>query len=156
MSYSEHMPFVLTPAEGADGVDLKSAAGTIAGTFIIPVGYGTIRILKMGMRAKGAGGAQTTAGTLALYIAGTSWKAQDGSTVQTIASVASHADNAGVEDDLNQTTTSTSDTENTYNTAPQYPEPTDGQLVELRVETQGVGAGAQDYYPYIVAQRVLT
>ena len=70
--------------------------------------------------------------------------------------MASHADNAGVEDDLNQTTTSTSDTENTYNTAPQYPEPTDGQLVELRVETQGVGAGAQDYYPYLVCQRVLT
>lgn len=156
MSYSEHSEFVVYPTEGTDGVDLKSVAGTVLGTFIFPAAWGTVRIKRMGFRAKGVGGAQTTAGTMALYIAGTSWKAQNGTTVLTAASVASHADNASVETDLNQTTTSTADAENTYNTAPQWPEPTEGQLVELKVETQGVGAGAQDVYPYLICQRVLS
>lgn len=126
--------------------DLTAAAATVVLKEMVPVSWGSITIKAMGGMFQAAGGAQTTAGTVALYINGAVWQ-DDAATPATIsfASVVSHAAGAVVEVSLNATLAA-----DNLTTEPAYPVAVAGDVIELRVLTQGVGAGDQTCVPYIL------
>lgn len=130
----------LIPAVG----NLKDAAATVILEWLVPAGIGSITIKAMGGFMQAAGGAQTTAGTAGLYINGTIWKDEDDTNI-VISSVASHLDNSGIETSLNATLTASE-----LESAPDYPVAVAGDLVQMKVVTQGVGAGDQTLIPYLL------
>lgn len=152
MAYAKNDDLVLFPVNTITAGSLKDAAATSLGKFAFPKDWATCLIIKMGFTAAAAGGAQTTAGTMKLQIAGAD--VENASAVDfTAASVVSHAAWAQVETDLNSVTSSLSLTSNNYNAVPNYPEADTGELIELLVATQGVGAGDQTIFPYLVVRR---
>lgn len=137
-------PQLLRPANTVSAVDLKGSADASLAKFFIPSQWGTAEIIAMGFNAAAAGGAQTTAGTMVMEIGGTDVEDADGNDF-VCASVASHAAAACVETELNSTT-------NNLTAPPSYPTATKDQLIELKVGTQGAGAGDQTVFPYIIAR----
>lgn len=138
------MPQMVLPYNQVPGTpgDLKSAAATSLGKWAVPEFVGRWKMLALGHIYAAAGGAQTTAGA---------WKLQknavDVGAPFTLASVASHAAGDSDETSLNSTTTAQSLT-----TAPSYPYAAAGDVLEALVSTQGVGAGDQTVYVYLVVQ----
>lgn len=137
------MPQVLRPVNSITAVDLKAAAATSAGKFFVPHTYGSMQILAIGFNVVATGGAITTPGTLALYIDGVAVEDADENTFELGLSVATSAIGRPYELDLNRATV--------YQ-EPDYPIALADQLIELKVETQGVGAGAMSVFPYIMAR----
>lgn len=123
--------------------DLKSAAGTVIGNFVIPAVWGQVTVMGIGLMYGAAGGAQTTAGTAKLQIAGV-----DVGAPFVVASVASHTIYDTAETELNATTAA-----NQYSAAPSYPTLTAGQVCQMLVATQGAGAGSQTVYPYLIIRQ---
>ena len=148
---SLHAPVVM-PWDVVPGtpVDLKSAAGTVLATWYVPLceptidGVTTPFLLRvMGANMAAAGGAQTTAGTAGLYLNGT--QLVDALTnAFLITSVANHAIGSSLGTLLNLTNTSQS-----LQTAPSYQVVEPGDVITMKVVTQGVGAGSQTIYPWI-------
>lgn len=156
-----HRIIALNKAPGT-ALSLKDAAATSLGVFSCPAGWGGMDILAMGFTFDTAGGAQTTAGTFSLQIAATDVKYSSAATndnlgsVITGASVVSHAAWSNVETNLNRalgTANGLNGTAAQVVPAPVYPYATDGQKVELLVATQGVGAGDQTGYPYLLVRQ---
>jgi hypothetical protein len=137
---------VLNPVDSISAKDLAGAAGSSLGIFVIPAGLGAVRIKAIGMAMAAAGGAQTTAGTAKLQIAGAD-VVDATSTAFTVASVASHAAWTVVETELNQSATTDP------KAAPTYPKATAGQKVELVVGTQGAGVGDQTARFYLLVSQ---
>lgn len=127
------------------GVDLKSAATTAIGNFVIPDAWGAVTVLAIGHEYVAAGGAQTTAGTWKLQIAAADVDDADGNPF-TVASTASHGLYDTDETELNAITSQ-------YEEAPAYPTLTAGQACQAIVATQGVGAGSQYVYPYLIVRQ---
>lgn len=152
MSYSEYDDVMLTPVNSITAGSLKDAATTSIGKFAFPKDWGTVYVLKIGATFDTAGGAQTTAGTFKLLIAGSDVNNGAGSAF-TVASVASHAAWSQVETSLNDRDTDLTDTSNNYNAEPNWPEADSGETLELKVATQGVGAGDQTCHPYLIVRR---
>jgi hypothetical protein len=146
MSYSElqHQRdlLVLRPVNSVTAVDLKQAAGTALAVFNAPKAWYPLKLVKMGGNIITAGGAVTIAGKAKLQIAGTDLD-DDGSTVLTLdwagANAAAHSN---IEKDL--------DTETGDFGPVTYEEVTDGQKIEMLVHTEGTGAGAQSFHPYLI------
>lgn len=138
---------VLRPYNSVTVVDLTAAAATSAGKFHIPKAWGTVYVVAIGMHMAAAGGAQTTAGTLGLYIGGSA--VNDDAAAQFVAaSVASHAAESTVETELDQNATNVTNLAGSKS----YPQLTSEQLAELKVITQGVGAGDQTCWPYLLVK----
>lgn len=129
-------------------IDLKSAAGTTLGKWHCPPMLDAIQIIGFGFTYSAAGGAQTTAGSVELEIDGVNVEVPDpaspgSTTVALAASEASHLQGDGEFTDLNQT-------ENLLKLPPTFPELSPGEVLEMKVNTQGAGAGSQTVFPYIV------
>lgn len=137
---------ILRPVNTVTAGSLKDAATTSMGVFVVPSGLGAVRIKAIGMAMAAAGGAQTTAGTAKLQIAGVDVN-NSASAAFTIASVADHAAWTVVETELNQSATTDP------KAAPTYPKAVAGQKVELIVATQGVGAGDQTAHFYLLVSQ---
>lgn len=124
--------------------DLKSAAGTVLMTFMVPTSWGSVALHHLGGFMQATGGAQTTAGTAAVYINGTI--VQDSTPANIIiSSVVTHAAGSVIETSLNNTLDA-----NNISTAPVWPTAVAGDIVTVKVVTQGVGAGDQTLVPYIL------
>lgn len=137
---------VLHPVDTISAVDLAGVAGSSLGIFVVPAGWGAVRIKAVGIAMAAAGGAQTTAGTAKLQIAGAD-VVNASSSAFTVASVANHAAWSVVETELNQSAVADP------KLAPTYPKATAGQKVELVVGTQGVGAGDQTGRCYLLVSQ---
>lgn len=140
------MPMVLRPVNTVSAGNLKSAADTSLGLFTVPATWGKVNILAMGFHGAAAGGAQTTAGTMRLQVAGVDVDDAAGNPF-VAASVASHLAFDVVEESLNRTTSLTE-----LSQEPNYPTATSDDKIELLVATQGAGAGDQTVYPYLIVQ----
>lgn len=138
---------MLRPYNTITAGDLTDAGGTSLGKFRIPPSWGTVYVVAMGFHHEAAGGAQTTAGKMQLEIAGSDVLDED-SAAFTAASVASHAAGSSVETELLQNATDVTN----LAAPPQYPTLTSEQLAELKVDTQGVGAGDQTISPYLIVK----
>ena len=139
-------------------VDLKSAAATVLTTHYVPFIYpledgvtDPLYIRAFGFYAAAAGGAQTTAGTMGCNINGTAMKyytpatgLYTGSTL-TVASVATHTAGSVVAIEANLIAVA-----DRLTLPPVYQVINPGDVVTLVVVTQGVGAGDQTIYPYLV------
>lgn len=132
------------PFASVAAIDLKDAAATVEGRFYVPSAWGSITIKKLGIIMAAAGGAQTTAGALKLQKNGVDITDSAG-TVLEVASVASHSAGAVVEIDLNNTLSA-----NNLVSAPNYPTLAAGDVLTWVIKTQGVGAGDQTAFPYIL------
>lgn len=152
MSYSEYDDVMLVPVNTITAVSLKDAAATSGGKFAFPKDWGTVYVLEIGATFDTAGGAQTTAGTFGVYIAGSAVNDSAGNPF-TVASVASHAAWSQVETSLNGRDTDLTDASNNYNAEPNWPEADSGEALEVKVITQGVGAGDQTCHPYLIVRR---
>lgn len=137
---------ILNPVNTISAEDLKGAAASSLGLFVIPAGWGGARIKAIGMAMAAAGGAQTTAGKAKLQIDGVDVLDATGGAFK-IASVASHAAWSVVEAELNQSAAGDP------KLAPTYPKVVAGQKVELIVDTQGVGAGDQTARFYLLVSQ---
>ena len=140
------MPQVLRPVNTITAGDLTDAANTSLGIFTIPASWGKVNLLAIGFHPAAAGGAQTTAGTIRLQVAGVDVDDAAGAAF-TAASVVSHVAYDPVETDLNATTSALE-----LSQQPNYPQADSDDKLELLVETQGVGAGDQTVYPYLIVQ----
>lgn len=142
------MPQMVLPYDVVPGTpkDLKSAADTVIGNWAVPEFIGRWKLLALGHIYAAAGGAQTTAGTWRLQIAGAD-VVDSLSAAFVLASVASHLISDTDETALNRTTAAQS-----LSAPPVYPFAAAGQTVKALVATQGVGAGSQTVYPYLVVQ----
>ena len=149
-SYPHFYDVFLWPYDKTAGTSLKDAADTSAGKWRIPSLWGTVDIIEFGMWGTATGGAQTTAGTLELRVAGTAVNSD--AAAYKPASVASHVIDTVAAVSLNSTSSSAV-VGSSYDTAPAYPSATSAQLIEALVDTQGVGAGDQVYLPYIIVRR---
>lgn len=140
------MPQMVLPYNQVPGTpgDLKSAAATSLGKWAVPEFIGRWKLLGLGHIYAAAGGAQTTAGAWKLQKAGADVESSAGVPF-TLASTASHTEADSDETSLNATTTALS-----LSQAPSYPFAAAGQLLEALVSTQGVGAGDQTVYVYLV------
>ena len=133
--------------------DFKSAAATVLATFHVPQVEGgdshtptnPFLLRGVGATAAAAGGAQTTAGVANVKINGGAALADSASTVFTLTSVASHAAGACLFTELNLTPAASA-----LSTPPAYTTVNPGDVITIVVATQGVGAGSQTHYPYIV------
>jgi len=140
------MPQILRPVNSITAADLTDAADTSMGIFTIPACWGTVNILAMGFHPAATGGAQTTAGTMRLEVGAVEVDDAAGNAF-VAASVVSHVAYDPVEVDLNQTTSATE-----LSQGPVLPQASSDDKIELLVETQGVGAGDQTIYPYLIVQ----
>ena len=134
--------------------DLTDAAATVHCSWAIPSSWGRVAVKKFGMIMAAAGGAQTTAGILKLQIDIGSGLADvnSGGAAFKLSSVVSHAIYSVVEVDLDPIAAAalTPGTTNRLNAPPAYPTLTAGLHAAAVVDTQGVGAGSQTYYPYLL------
>lgn len=140
------MPTVLRPINTITAGDLTDAAGTSLGLFTVPQSWGKVDILAMGFHYAAAGGAQTAAGTMMLEVAGADVEDADGDDF-VVTSTASHSAWESEETDLNSTTSTTE-----LSQEPSYPQATSEQKIELKVGTQGSGAGDQTIHPYLIVR----
>lgn len=129
-------------------VDLKSAVDTVAALFLVPPEYGAIEILKFGFHHSAAGGAVTTAGSLKLTIGGVDVENNAGDVIELPIAGASAAIYSPREQHLNRTLQINDP--NNLSQEPDYPYALANEAIQLRVGTQGVGAGAQSVLPYII------
>lgn len=139
-------PQIIRPINSVSATDLKSAADTVAGLFLIPPEWGAVQILKMGFHASAAGGAVTTPGTLKLTVGGQDVEDLDGNVME-LPTVEDAPIYAPFEMSLNRTTR-----ERNLVAEPDYPYATAEEGVQLRVGTQGSGAGAQTVFPYLIVR----
>ncbi len=132
-------------------VDLKSAAGTILATWYVPnydpgvdsVYVAPLLIRVMGAYMAAAGGAQTTAGTAGLYLNGTLIVDTAAGNLL-ITSVVTHAIGTSIATLMNLTPSTSN-----FTTPPSYQVVEPGDVITMRVVTQGVGAGSQTIYPWL-------
>ena len=128
--------------------DMTQAANTSFGVWYVPTGISQVQIRAIGIMMAAAGGVQTTAGTLRIELNGDPWDTDTTGDADvthfTVASVANHAIGSSVETNLD---TNAPDTSN----PPNYLVAKAGDKLEMLVDTQGVGAGDQTAYPYLVA-----
>ena len=133
----------LCPITTSSAADLKSAAATNQGKVYVPAAVGSYTLKFLGIVASAAGGAQTTAGTLKLQIDGVDVTDNAGNPFL-VGSVASHSEGSVVETELNKNVSGD------LNAPPSYPTITAGSILSWVQATQGVGAGSQSYYPYVL------
>lgn len=142
-------------------VDLKSAAATVLTTHYVPFLYpledgvtDPLYIRAFGFYAAAAGGAVTTAGTMGCNVNGTALKYYTPATglytgsvlaVSPVTGFVSHA--AGSVWAIEANLIATADR---ITLPPVYQVINPGDVVTLVVVTQGVGAGDQTIYPYLV------
>ena len=154
-------PRFYRPQDSVAAVDLKGAAASVLGTWMVPqppaastdgaLPAGTLELRSFGFNAAAAGGAQTTAGTLELAVNGTAILSgppdvngnPSGAAFQ-CASVVSHARGSAVGCSLNQTLAA-----NKLTTPPVYPRVNPGDIITWIVGVQGVGAGDQTIWPWL-------
>ena len=135
----------LLPWDSITAKDLKGAANTVLATFYVPASYGSIDLKRMGFIGAVAGGAQTTAGTMKLRINGTDVTDAD-LAVFVCSSVVSHTAGSVVETSLDKQTNA----DELSTTPPVYPAAVAGDVITCCVGTQGVGAGDQTVFPYLL------
>lgn len=126
---------------------LKDAADTVIGTWFVPNMYGAVEILEMGYHTSAAGGAVTTYGRAKLTIAGIDILDAEGSVLLTPALGASSDAYSVSKKDLNRTTKETN-----LQATPDYPYALADEVIQMKVSTQGVGAGAQTVWPYLIVR----
>lgn len=139
-----NVPFIVRPMNSITAGDLKAAAGTSLGLFSLPDYFGQCLVLAIGFTFAAAGGAETTHGSMEVEIAGDNIEVASATLAP--ASVASHTIHDCVESSCNNSS-------GTLEEAPEYPLIAGGQLLEWKVNTQGVGAGDQTVYPYAILVR---
>lgn len=127
--------------------DLKSAADTVLATFLVPRQYGAVQILAMGYHLSASGGAVTTSGTMKLTIGGVDVEDVNNNPIETTDLIASLPAYSPVEVSLNRTTRETN-----LQAVPDLPYAVADELIQLRVATQGSGAGAQTVWPYLIVR----
>jgi hypothetical protein len=144
-------------------VDLTDATTTHFRYYAVPESTPFV-LKKFGLIYSAAGGAQTTAGTAALYINGTKYDPYTASPTLYpnvtaadfyITSEVSHDayDNYEVDLDPVAQQTLVAGTSNSLTAIPAYPVINPGDVVEVKVVTQGVGAGNQEGYVYILGSQ---
>jgi len=155
-------PRLFRPQDSVAAVDLKGAAASVLGTWMVPqppaaytdgtLPVGTLELRSFGFNAAAAGGAQTTPGTLQLAVNGAAILSGPPDPITGLpagaafqcASAVSHARGAAVSCSLNQTLAASKLT-----TPPSYPTVNPGDIITWIVGTQGVGAGDQTIWPWL-------
>ena len=140
------MPQLLRPINTVSAVDVHDTAGTSLALFTIPVHWGTVEILAMGAHYAAAGGAQTVDGTIMLEIAGADVEDADGDDF-VVTCEASHTIWDAVETSLNSTTSATELTQ-----GPSFPTADYNDKIEMKIGTEGTGAGDQTLWPYLIVR----
>lgn len=141
-------PFLLRPLPtSTSAASLKDAADTVLGTFTIPKHWGAVQVLFMGAHTSAAGGAVTTYGTMKLTIAGVDVEDAEGDVLVTEELLASADAYSPIEKDMNRTTVNTN-----LQNVPDFPILLADEVAQLRVATQGSGAGAQTIWPYLIVR----
>lgn len=140
------MPQIWRPINGVSAVDLKSAADTVVGLFLVPPEYGAVQIVKFGFHTSAAGGAVTAGGSLKLTIGGVDVMNADEEVIE-LAIAADSELYEPYEQHLNRTLRP-----DNLQAVPNYPYALANEAIQLRVGTQGSGSGAQTVWPYIVVR----
>lgn len=147
MSYMARNFVRLAHTTGA--LNLKSSTGDLA-TFV--VAHEKIRLLEFGIQAAAVGGAMTTAGVIQLdkdpLAAGSRAILHAGATV------AWPGASSPVQTVTNVNLDANYDSSALAQDAPDYPIAVRGDLIIFELTTQGVGAGDQSAYAYLIYQPI--
>lgn len=141
-------PFLLRPLPtSTSAADLKGSADAVLATFTIPQHWGAVQVLYMGGHLSTTGGAVTTFGTAKLTISGVDVEDALGDPIVTPELLASAAAYSPIEKDMNRTTRETN-----LQNVPDFPILMADEVAQMRVATQGSGAGAQTIWPYLIVR----
>lgn len=138
-------PQFFKPCNVITPVDLAGAPGTALAQFRFPGCWDRTDILAMGFHYAAPGGVQSVAGSMRLVIGGQVVLDADGLPF-VVESEPSHFANYNAETELNRTTGETE-----LQQGPMIPVADSNDLVELQIETQGVG-GDQTVIPYLIVR----
>lgn len=140
-------PQILRPINTVSKASLKQAADTSLAQFTIPASWGSAQILYIGAHVATATGAQTTEGSMKATIGGVDVEDLNEDPIEATFPAAGADIWTPIEQSLNRTTR-----ELNLLHEPNFPVLLAHEVLELRVATQGVGAGTQEVFPYIIAR----